>query len=235
MKNVIQNSNFILYLLVVIFSGLNCTHYPPLQQPDIVGFDNKVDGSLLADSLKAGKLSVGMPYYIVSEIFKDWPDNLKTTKIPVASLGSKQQLEEIEGWGRVYVDPGIQVFMDEFKTEKGKLDIWYQYPNFYRMDVSSGDTLVIILPDTTYSSVITDLKKANVLSTVNSFINLPRNKNLYAEIHYHDHPWRKVSYWYSIRVLSNGNTFLLKDLQYEIYPVELIEFNGTPVKSFKWR
>jgi hypothetical protein len=124
--------------------------------------------------------------------------------------------------------------MDEYKTSRGVLNVWYQFPSFYRMDVSSGDTLVIVLPDTILSSVVSGLRKSNVLTTREPFAGLP-NKDLYAEIHYSDHPWRKKTYWFTLRALSDGKTFLLKDLQYQIYPVELLEFNGEPVSSFNWR
>ena len=235
MKNATMNFKFSLYFLIIVFSGLNCTNYPVLNQPDINAFNNQANGSLLVDSLKAGKLSVGMPHSIVSQIFKNWPDNLESTKILVASLGSKQPVKDEEGWGRVYNDPFLQVYMDEYNTIKGKLNIWYQLPSFYRMDVSSGDTLVIILPDTTLKSVIFDLKNSNVLSTVNSFDSLLHHKLTYAEIHYHDNQWRTISYWYSMMVLSHGNSFMLKDLQYEIYPIELMELNGARINSFEWR
>ena len=55
------------------------------------------------------------------------------------------------------------------------------------------------------------------------------------KIHYNDHPWREISYWYNIEILSNAKTFKLGDTNYELYPIELLEFNNEPVSSFKWR
>jgi hypothetical protein len=235
MMHKIQSSLLLLFYFSPYFININCTSYPLLNKPDIIEFKNLAINSALIDSLAQGKISAGMPYYIIEEIFKNWPDNLKKTKIPVASLGSKQHLIEIEGWGRAYVDPDIKIFMDEYETERGKLNIWYQFPDFYRMDISSGDTLIIFMQDTVLSSVISDLKKARVISVTDVFKNLPRNKNLFGEIRYQEHPWRKTSYWYNLRVLSDGKTFLLKDLNYETYPIELLEFNDEPTTSFNWR
>jgi hypothetical protein len=219
----------------VLFIRLSCISYPLIIEPEFSAFKNEAGNAPIADSLANGSMTTGMPYYVVEEIFKDWPENLKKTKIPVASLGSRQMLEEIEGWGRIYSDPDIKIFMDEYETEKGTLTIWYQFPDFYRMDISSGDTLLIFLEDTTLSSTIGGLKKARALNIMNSFPQIPRNRNLYSEIHYNDHPWRKISYWYTMNVLSDGQTFILKDLNYQIYPIELLELNNEPVTSFRWK
>jgi len=224
------------YIVIsLLFIEIRCTPYPLTGEPDISSFKNQAGNTSLADSLMKGKLTAGMPYYVAEEIFKNWPENLKRTKIPVASLGSKQQLEETEGWGRIYSDPDIRIFMDEYETKKGKLTIWYQFPDFYRFDVSGGDTLVIFLGDTIVSSPVYGLRKSRVISITDTFPQIPRNKNLYSEIHYNDHPWRKISYWYTLNALSGGQAFMLKDLNYKIYPIELLEFNDEPVSSFNWR
>ncbi len=226
---------FLLSILILFLINSGCIHKPVIHDPDYQMFKEQVGSTSLLDSLDEGKLIKGMPYYIVTQLFKNYPDNYKRTKILVAGLGSKQQLEEKEGLGRIYTDPNIQIFMDEYDTDKGKLYVWYQFPDFYRLDISAGDTLYIFLSDTVFKSVITCLKNSRALSVENSSSIIPQNKNLYAEIHYKDHPWPKISYWYTIRVLSDGRTFLLKDLQYEIYPVELLELNNEPVNSYQWR
>ncbi|HVO75689.1 MAG TPA: hypothetical protein VMT35_16780 [Ignavibacteriaceae bacterium] len=226
---------FACIILVQSFVHITCTSVPFADEPDITSFRNQVGNTSLLDSLMKGKLTPGMPYYIAEEIFKEWPENLKKTKIPVASLGSKQELEETEGWGRIYSDPDIRIFMDEYETKKGKLKIWYQFPDFYRLDVSGGDSLFVFLDDTVFSSPVSALRKARVLSIKDSFPQIPRSKNLYSEIHYTDHPWRKISYWYTLNILSDGKTFMLKDLNYKIYPIELLELNDEPVTSFSWR
>lgn len=220
-------------ILSVLFIRPGCISYPIIGKPDISKFKNFPENSPLSDSLTNGKLTPGMPYYVVEDIFKDWPEDLKKTKIPVASLGSRQMLEEIEGWGRIYSDPDVKIFMDEYETEKGRLTIWYQFPDFYRMDISNGDTLFIFLQDTVLSSTVSGLKKARALNISDTLTQIPRNKSLYSEIHYNDHPWRTISYWYTMNVLSDGQTFILKDLNYQIYPVEILELNNEPVTSFR--
>jgi hypothetical protein len=222
---------FLSVILSLSLTGSSC-NYPLLDEPDIAKFQNEVGSSALSDSLMDGKLTQGMPYYLVRDIFKNWSDGIK---IPVAGIGSKQKLLESEGLGRIYNDPDIKIFMDEYKTEKGKLSIWYQFPDFYRMDISFGDSIKIFTQDTIFSSVVTNLKKSRALSIKDSFPQLADSGNFYAEVHYNDHPWRKVSYWYTISVLSDGQTLLLRDLQYEIYPVEWLELDGEPITSFKWR
>ncbi len=218
--------------LLIIQNG--CVRYPSYSDPDIESFKNIAEHSALIDSLENGKLTSGMPYYLVEEIFKNWPAGQQETKIPVASLGSRQKLIETEGWGRVYSDPNIRVFMDEYDTGKGKLYVWYQYPDFYRTDVSQGDTLVVFCGDSTESSVVSFLRKSNVLTVANK-LTPDSSGNFYGEIHYNDHPWRRVTYWYSLRLLSDGKTVMIKDLQYNIYPVELLELNGERIQSFNWR
>jgi len=224
---------YFIFSLLLIQRG--CISYPLIDQPDITVFKNQVGNTSLLDSLNNGSLTAGMPYYVAEDIFKDWPENLKRTKIPVASLGSKQMLEEMEGWSRIYSDPDIRIYMDEYETGKGTLTIWYQFPDFYRLDISSGDTLLVFLADTVLSSQVSGLKKARVLNIKDSYPQIPRNKNLYSEVHYSDHPWRKISHWYTLNVLSDGQTFMLKDLNYKIYPIELLELNNEPITSFRLR
>jgi hypothetical protein len=155
--------------------------------------------------------------------------------IPVASLGSKQRLEEVEGWGRKYVDPDTKVFLDEYETEKGKLFVWYHRPDFYSFKVSSKDTLCIFLEDTVICSTIKYLNTSLLLTLKDSLSQFHSDNNIYAEIRYNDHPWRVVSFWYDLKIFSNGRTFKIKDRNFENYPIELLEFNGEPVSSFKWR
>lgn len=224
---------YLFYLL--FFIQLGCAHYPPLQEPDIQMFNETVNSEVLEDSLSQGKLTAGMPHFVVSQLFKNYSEGSMELKIPVATLGSKQRLEEEEGWNRKYVDPNITIMLDDYETSKGKLYIWYQRPNFYSMDVSQRDTLCVFYNDTVYCSVINYLNKSTVLTVRDSLPQIPVDTNLFAEIHYNDHPWREVSYWYNLEILSNARTFKLGDTNYELYPIELLEFDNEPVSSFKWR
>lgn len=226
---------FLLFTLILILLQVGCTQYPVIQEPNLEKFNESVYSESLRDSLLAGKLTSGMPYFVVSQLFKNYTDGLKEIKIPVASLGSKQRLEEEEGWSRKYVDPDAKVFLDKYETSGGRLYVWYQRPDFYTMDVSQRDTLCVFYEDTVYCSVINYLNKSSVLTVKDSLPQIPVRTSLYAEIHYNDHPWREISYWYNVEILSNSKSFKLGDTNYEFYPVELIEFNNEPVLSFKWR
>jgi hypothetical protein len=176
-----------------------------------------------------------MPHFVASQLFEDWTTSNMEIKIPVASLGSKQRLEEVEGWARVYVDPNTEVLLDKYETEKGELYVWYQRPNFYTMDVSRRDTLCIFLEDTIVCSVIECLNKIDVLTLRDSVPIAASGENIYAEVRYNDNPRRTVSYWYAGKIFSNARRFKIKAANYETYPIEVLELNGEPIQSFKWR
>lgn len=226
---------FLLFTTLIILLQVGCTHYPVLQEPDIQKFNETVYSPALRDSLQEGKLTAGMPYFVANQLFKNYSAGSIEIKVPVASLGSKQRLEEEEGWNRKYVDPNINIFLDKYETCGGILYVWYQRPDFYRMDVSARDTLCVFYEDTVYCSVINYLKKSSVLTIIDSLPQIPVRTSLYAEIRYNDHPWREVSYWYNVEILSNAKTFKLGDTNFEFYPIELMEFNNEPISSFKWR
>lgn len=226
---------FLLFTFLIILLQVGCTHYPALQEPDVVMFKQTVHSESLLDSLNQGKLSAGMPHFVVSQLFKNYSAGSMEIKVPVATLGSKQRLQEEEGWNRKYVDPNISVLLDKFETCEGKLLVWYQRPNFYSMDVSQRDTLCVFFDDTVICSVISYLNKSNVLTVRDSLPQIPVSTSLYAEIHYNDHPWREVTYWNNLEILSNAKSFKLGDTNYELYPIELLEFNNEPVSSFNWR
>jgi len=226
---------FILLALLLLLLQSGCTQYPLIKEPDTQLFNKTVQSAALRDSLMNGKLTPGMPHFVVSQLFKDWTDGIRELKIPVASLGSKQRLEEEEGWSRKFVDPNIKVFLDEYETSEGKLYVWYQRPDFYTMDISARDTLCIFFVDTVMCSVIRNLNNSRVLTVKDSLPLIPTDTSLYAELIYNDHPWRVISYWYNIEILSNGRSFKIGDTNYEIYPIELLEFDREPASSFKWR
>lgn len=219
----------------LILLQIGCSHYPVLQEPDTQMFNQTIYSKVLQDSLAEGKLTEGMPHFVITQLFKDYSAGDKDLKIPVATLGSKQRLQEEEGWSRKYVDPNIKVFLDKYETCEGKLYVWYQRPDFYSMDVSARDTFCVFYEDTMYCSVINYLNKSSVLTVRDSIPQIPVQTSLYAEIRYNDHPWREVSYWYNIEILSNAKTFKLGETNYELYPIELLELNNEPVSSFKWR
>jgi len=222
-------------LVSFLFLQIGCTPYPVIQEPDTQKFDQTVHSPSLRDSLVAGKLTAGMPYFVVSELFENWTDGIKEVQIPVATVGSKQRLVEEEGWSRNYVDPNTKVFLDKYETPKGNLYIWYERPNFYTMDVSQKDTLCIYYNDSVYCSVVNYLNKSTALTIRDSLPQLPIGTDLYGEIRYKDREWQNVIYWYKLQILSNGKTFILGALNYELYPIEFLEFNNELISSFKWR
>ena len=225
----------LLFISIFLLIQIGCSHYPALQEPDFEMFNQTVHSVSLQDSLSNGKLMSGMPYFVVSQLFKNYSEGMMEVKIPVASLGSKQRLMEEEGWSRNYVDPNIGIFLDKYQTSGGELYVWYQRPNFYAMDISQRDTLCVFYNDSVYCSVINYLNKSTVLTVRDSLPQIPTDTSLFAEIRYNDHPWREVSYWYNIEILSNAKSFKLGDTNYELYPIELLEFNNDPVTSFNWR
>ena len=229
------NRIFLLFTTLIILLQVGCAHYPVLHEPDTHMFMQTVHSEALLDSLNQGKLTAGMPHFVVSQLFKNYTAGSMEIKIPVATLGSKQRLQEEEGWNRKYVDPNISILLDKYETCEGKLFVWYQRPDFYSMDVSQRDTLCVFYDDTVICSVISYLNKSTVLTVRDSLPQIPVSTSLFAEIRYNDHPWREVSYWYNIEILSNAKTFKLGDTNYEMYPIELLEFNNEPVSSFKWR
>jgi hypothetical protein len=227
--------NLVLFSTIMLFLFNGCNQYPVIQEPDSVLFNKTIHSAALRDSLNAGKLTKGMSRFVVNQLFKNWSGGIKEIQIPVASLGSKQRLEESEGWTRKYVDPDINVFLDKYDTPDGQLYVWYQRPDLYSMGVSARDTFCVYLSDTVICSVINFLNTSLVLTIRDSLPEVPVRENLYAEVRYNDHPWREVSYWYNVEMLSNCRTFKINQSNYEFYPIELIEFNREPVASFRWR
>lgn len=219
-------------LLILIQVG--CSQYPEIQEPDTLMFNKTVYSKELRDSLQQGKLVAGMPHFVVSQLFKNWTSSNQELKIPVASLGSKQRLEETEGLGRVFVDPNAGVFLDEYETPGGKLYVWYRRPDFYTMNVSANDTLCIFLEDTVICSSVKCLNNSLVLTLKDSLPEIPVHKTLYGEVSYNEN-WSDVSYWYNIEILRNSRSIKITGESYETYPIEFLEFNNEPINSFKWR
>ena len=219
---------------MVAFVSTGCWESYHVTNPDLSKFEKTVASPSLRDSLQAGKLVSGMPYFVAANIFSQWDGRRKT---PVPSVGSRQELQESEGWNRQFMNPEIRIFVDEYKTESGTLCLWYQYPDFYRMRVSVNDTLVVFMPDQTFCSVIQCIRNSDVATVKDKLKSLSDGDTLYAEIHYVENPDRpsNVSYWYLLRILSDDRTFALRSPSFEYYPIEWMELNSTPVTSFDWR
>jgi hypothetical protein len=212
---------------------IGCSTVNKITQPDYSEFEKVVASPALRDSLRQGKLAPGMPYFIAEILFSKWQVR---KHIPVASVGSKQELQEVEGWGRQYLDPNIRVFMEEYNTDVGTLTLWYQYPDFYRMNVSAGDTLYVFSKGRVFSSLIGCLRSSDAIRVKDTLKTVPKGDTLYCEIHYVENPRSPstISYWYLMKMLSDGQTFALLPPNFRFYPIDQIELEGHPKPSFLW-
>jgi len=215
---------------VLLVAGCHEDH--DLGQPDTERFNQFVASPALRDSLANSRLTPGMPYFVASGVLSGLPG---LHRVAVPSLGSKQELEEVEGRRRYYVDPDIRVYMDTYKTKDGELAIWYQKPDFYRMGVAAGDTLAIFLADTVAHAEIQCVRSHTRMQIGAIKHKLPQRQDVYAEVHHRDHPWRTTTYWYALQVRSDAQTISLRSTSFDLYPIEVIELDGVPVSSYPWR
>ncbi len=205
-----------------------------VREADLARFDARCRSQALRDSIRNGKLVTGMPYFVVSQVFSNW-DAPRGTLVPC--VGSRQAVEDFEGWGRRFSCPDLNIYLDEYETSSGNIAIWYQCPDFYRMGVSVGDTLFLVSKNRAVSSVIQSILNATKIRLKEKLPGLAEEDTLYGEIHYADNPKRPsgVSYWYLLGILSDDRTVTLSPLSFEFYPIEQIEHNGEPVFSIRWR
>jgi hypothetical protein len=222
-----------LALLLLALVVMGCSTANKMTQPDFNEFEKVVASTSLRDSLRQGKLVPGMPYFVAETLFSNWQVR---RHIPVASVGSKQELKEVEGWGRQYVDPNIRVFMEEYNTDVGTLTLWYQYPDFYRMNVSAGDTLYVFSKGRVFSSLVGCLRSSDAIRVKDTLKTVPKGDTLYCEIHFVENPRSPLnsSYWYLMRLLSDSQTFTLMPPSFRFYPIDQIELEGDRVPSFQW-
>lgn len=220
-------------LLPAVLVVMGCSSTNKITQPDYDEFERVVASTALRDSLRQGKLAPGMPYFVAENLFSKWQVR---RHIPVPSVGSKQELKEVEGWGRQYMDPDIRVFMEEYNTDAGTLTLWYQYPDFFRMNVSANDTLFVFSKGRALSSLIGCLRSSDAIRVKDTLRIVPKGDTLYCEIHYVDNPRSPstISYWYLMKMLSDGQTFALLPLNFRFYPIDQIELEGNRVSSFLW-
>ncbi len=216
----------------LLLAGCSASNH--ITPPDSDRFEKFVVSAALRDSLRAGKLTSGMPYFVAAKIFSQWRAR---KQVPVPGIGSRQELQEFEGWHRQFSDPNIRVFVDEYETVHGNLSLWYQFPDFYRMRVSVNDTLVVFSRGRRFSSVVQCMRGPDMLTVKDKLSALSDEDTLYAEIHFVENPDRasNISYWYLLKVLSDAKTFALRPPSFEYYPIEWLELNDTPVTSFDWR
>jgi hypothetical protein len=219
----------VLALLAFLTGCLHGRH--AIRPPDRERFFAAVPSPALRGDFEGDRLAPGMPYFVVDELFAEWGDVYHR---PVASIGSRQELRDKEGWGRLSHDPHIKVFMREFKTKQGEIAVWYRFADFYRIEVSAGDTLAVYVNDTVLVSPICCLLGPTSLAVEDSLAGLPEDSLFFAEIRHLDHPRYTVTYWYLMGA-DDPVTFYLEPAGFDLYPIEAIEVDNEPVESFLWR
>ena len=220
----------VLPLAAIFAVGCIC-HSHSMRAPDRNHFRAVVASPALRDSLDSGCLLAGMPNFVIKEIFADFGPY---RPLPVASVGSRQELRDTEGWGRVSHDPGIKVYMCEYPTSRGKVAVWILYPDFYRMGTSVNDTLVIYWQGSTQPTVIQCLLNATSAGVGDSLNDIPPGTSVYGEIRHVDNPDRTISYWYRLQVVD-PTPVILEAPGDDLYPIDQIEIDGRKVSSFRWR
>ncbi len=169
-----------------------------------------------------------MPYAVVRAVFSGCKGD---TAIPVASIGSRQMLDEREGLFSHFHDPNIQVYMDIYPTDKGDLYIWYLNPDFYRSEVSKADSIFLYSESKVDTAKVVSLTKPRVLT-----ISKPLTANLsipYAEIRSREQIGQ-VSYWYGLTMLDQ-TTLKQQPQSTPNYPIVHLELEKTVIKSFSWK
>jgi hypothetical protein len=218
---------------LLLFTGCPATH--TITPPDVQRFEKYVLSQALRDSLKAGRLTPGMPYFVAEQLFAQWDE--KEKKIPVASVGSTQELLNREGWDRIFVDPNVQVYMLNVNTGRNKITLWFRNPTYYAMNVSARDTLFLFSKGDTTSSLIASLQSSILLKAVDSLPGFSRKDTLYGEIHFTENTQTDLSasYWYMLQVLRDSRTVRVLPVSFEFYPIERIELDGKLVSSYHWK
>ena len=223
-----------LYAPLFLFALLQaCAKPMPFSEPDREKFLRAVASPALRDSLQHSTFAVGMPYFVAAEICKNQKG---VRRVAVASPGSRQPLRETEGFGRRYVDPTIQIFLDEYETTRGRLRIWYQRPDFYRLHVASGDTLVVFWQEQSPRALVQFLHHENSLFLTQGMNMLPAETKLDGEIRHVNAPdARSTSHWYNLKLWQDRQTLVLTSLSHESYPIVWMELEGETITSFAWK
>ena len=215
--------------VILLFLALNLSCAPSTclyENPDKARFNHLVLSSALQDSLQHNVITIGMPYFVVQQVFQNCSED---TAIPVASIGSRQKLVERQGLYSRSHDPDIEIYLAEYRTAKGMLRVWYRDPDFYRLKSVSGDRILLFGLDQIDTAVILSLAGP---------LKLRISKNLkeatipYAEI-LHKNPVGKRTSWYHLTV--SDSTVILGDQVRSEYPIFRLELNDNSITSFRWK
>jgi hypothetical protein len=214
---------FILLLLCVI--AFSCTPECSYNSPDLEKFKENVKSESLREDIKNNSLSAGMPKYVLDEIFKKCDCE---TKIPVTSIGSKKQLLETEG-NQVYENPEPKIFLDIYKTQSGKLYIWYGKLDFYGFEVMKNDFIYFYNNEGVDTAKILYLTKPKKLKIDKELI----YENVkFAEIH-HREKKDSVTYWYNLSI--SGSDVSIEPQGYDFYPIYRMELNDEKINNFNFK
>lgn len=220
-------------LVPALVLALACAKPVPFSPPDQERFLREVGSPALRDSLRSGRIAIGMPYFVVADVCKNQNG---ARRIAVASPGSAQALQEVEGAGRRYVDPTLKIFMDDYQTDQGRLRVWYRLPDFYRMHVTAGDTLIAFWQEQRHSALIQFLYHENRLALAQALAELPAESRFYGEIRHVNAPdGRKTSFWYNLKLWEDRRTAALMSSSLELYPIVWMELENEAVESFAWK
>jgi hypothetical protein len=223
--------------LALLSMETSCTTCRAARKPDCGRFNRVVASKSLRDSLAAGKLLPGMPYFIVTEIF---PDCDCPKKRQVACVGCRGRIDDSEGWGRHASPPNLQIYYDEYPTAGGRLGVWYKYPDFYGMEVTAGDEIRLFpRADTVreaFDSRIQYLVNQDMVRLRTRVPDAFRADTLYGEVRYaeNDRFPSGVSNWFLLKLVDDS-TLALRTPSFPYYPIMRLELNGEPVASFQWR
>jgi hypothetical protein len=196
-------------------------------EPDQDRFQNLVRSQRLVDSLQHHALTKGMPYFVVRDIFRSCDGD---TGIPVASIGSRQKLDETEGLYSHYHDPSIEVWLDRYTTERGDLLIWYGNPTFYRSQIMEKDTIYLFGENGCDTARVYFLLDPSLLRLTRQ----PRGSSFpYAEVHSRRQNGL-VNFFYNLSMVDS-NLVTINPQKRSEYPVYRLEMNNNEIQSFKWR
>jgi hypothetical protein len=204
--------------------------YDRVAAPDSAAFMQLVPFPALREAFLRGELAKGMPLLVFEQVFPG-----ASRRIPVASVGTRQELEQAEGMTGDAVDPSIKVWMREQHTSKGTVRVWYRFQDLHRMEIEERD-VVRLCPAS--SSTISDtfsveyIRKDRVLRLTRA-TPFTAADTLTAEITQR-HDARVSTYWYR-RVRCVGATLQLLDDDPRYYPLLQIEVNGEKDTPFSWR
>lgn len=215
-----------LVLLLLVLFFYSCVTDCTFRTPDLNKFNERVSSKQMQEKLKNDTLAIGMPHYILNEIFKQC-DCKKN--IPVSEIGFKQPALEYEGWDRVYGNPDSKIFLDEYKISAGKLLIWYGNLDFYGQGVKRNDLIFLYSGENIDTAKILYLTKPVKIRVNKEFE--PANIS-YAEIQHTEYNGVR-SYWYDLSVSDSNVT--IDSFKVDNYPIYRMELNNKKINFFNFK